>query len=135
MKPIKLYNPSNSNENICFKFELSRLEYHCNLTIEVNLESQNTFSEKHSVHINELIKIAQWIKNMPSGNIDYDDLFIPELNLRLYNYFFEKGDGVYNLTYTSENDNKHTIQLWEQIGNSNTVTHDQLMDAIARYGV
>lgn len=135
MKPIKLYNPINSNENICFKLELSQLEYHCNVTIEVNLESQNTFSEKHSVHINELVKIAQWFKNMPSGSIDYDDLFIPELNLRFYNYFFEKGDGVYNLTYTCENNNKHTIQLWEQIGNSNTDTHNQFMDAIACCGI
>jgi len=47
--------------------------------------------------------MANWYKKIPTGSSDeYSDLRIEYLNLEFTNYFFEKGEGYYYLSYTSE---------------------------------
>lgn len=132
MNTIKLTDPSHAENFIRFAFEKSVLEHHVNITLQICTESEIISSDKCSVHISEIIKVANWYKNMLGYSGEYDDLIIEELNLKLSNYYFEKGDGIYSLTYISESGKSIRFQLWEQVGNSNVFIYRQFMDCIER---
>lgn len=128
---VKLSNPSNNTEFIMFNFEKSLLENHCNISITLQLNKETCNVEKWSIHYNEIIKMANWYRNMPTGSVDeYPDLIIEDLNLRFTNYFFEKGEGYYDLKYTTEADKMFKFHFWEQLGSSNTVIHKQFMECL-----
>jgi len=128
---VKLCNPSDEEEFIVFYFEKSLLENHCNVSITLQLNKETCKVEKWTVHFNEIIKMANWFNNMPTGSLDnYPDLIIEDLNLRFINYFFEKGEGYYYLTYTSEAGKIFKFQFWEQLGSSNIFIHKQFMDCL-----
>ncbi len=128
---VKLCNPSDGDEFIVFYFEKSLLDNHCNVSITLQFNNENCNSEKWTVHFNEIIKVANWYKNMPSGSSDkYPDLMIEELNLMFTNYFFEKGEGYYYLTYTTEAGKIFKFQFWEQLGASNTFVYKQFMECL-----
>jgi hypothetical protein len=93
---IKLFNASNSEEFIVFYFEKSLLKNHCNVSITLKLNNQTCSLEKWTVPIDQIVKMANWYNNMPTGSSDeYSDLIIEDLNLKFTNYFFEKGEGYY----------------------------------------
>ncbi|MBK7669626.1 MAG: hypothetical protein IPJ32_21210 [Sphingobacteriaceae bacterium] len=129
---IKLYNPSDINEFIAFYLEKSLLLNHCNIDIELQLNNGLINREKWTIHFSEIIKMANWYKNMLGYSGEYPDLIIEDLNLELSNYFFEKGDGVYSLTYTSELGKVFKFQFWEQVGNSNMFIYKQFMECLER---
>lgn len=128
---VKLSNPSQGEEFILFYFEKSLLEDHCNISITLQLNKETCSVEKWTVHFNEIIKMANWYENMPTGSLcKYPDLIIEDLNLRFTNYFFEKGEGYYYLNYISEAGKIFTFQLWEQLGSSNIFINEQLMECL-----
>ena len=128
---IKLFNASNSGEFIVFYFEKSLLKNHCNVSINLQLNNESCSFEKWTVHFNEIIKMANWYNKMPTGSVEeYRDLIIEDLNLKFTNYFFEKGEGYYNLTYTTEVGKIFKFQFWEQLGSSNTVIYKQFMECL-----
>jgi hypothetical protein len=128
---VKLYNPNNKQEYIQFTFEKSLLEFYCNVSIELQLANELLSPEKWSVHMNEFLKIANWYKSMSGGKASEQvDLVIPEINLSFTNYYFEKGDGVYYLSYRSEFGKLFKFHFWEQIGNSNVFIYKQFMECL-----
>ena len=128
---VKLYNPSDNADFIVFYFEKSLLENHCNVSINLQLNKETCNVEKWTVHYNEIIKMANWYKNMPTGSAgEYPDLIIEDLNLRFTNYFFEKGEGYYYLAYTTEAGKIFKFQFWEQLGSSNIFIHKQFMECL-----
>lgn len=128
---IKLYSPSNENEFIFIYFEKSLLEYHCNVSITLKLNNQICNLEKWTVHVNQIIKIANWYNSMPTGSTaNHPDLIIEDLNLKFTNYFFEKGEGYYYLTYSSESGKIFKFQFWEQLGASNISAYKQFMECL-----
>ena len=87
--------------------------------------------EKWTVHFNEIIKIANWFNTMPlDSTARHNDLIIEDSNLEFTNYFFEKGEGYYYLTYTNEVGKIFKFQFWEQLGSSNTVIYKQFMECL-----
>jgi len=133
MSIIKLCNSSNNNY-IHLSFEKSMLSGHCNVTIKIDIGNDRQVVEKYSVRFQEIVALAKWYLNMPDSFAEYADLTIQDLNLKFCNYFFEKGDGVYNVTYTSESNKKYTLQLWEQVPNSNSFVHEQFMNVVKGFG-
>jgi hypothetical protein len=130
---VKLCNSSDSGEFIAFYFEKSLLENHFNVSITLQLNNVTCNFEKWTVHINEIIKMASWYNNMPTGSADkYSDLIIEDLNLKFTDYFFEKGEGYYYLTYTTEVGKIFKFQFWEQLGSSNSSTYKQFMECLER---
>ena len=128
---IKLFNASNSGEFIVFYFEKSLLKNHCNVSINLQLNNESCSFEKWTVHFNEIIKMANWYNKMPTGSVEeYRDLIIEDLNLKFTNYFFEKGEGYYYLSYTSEAGKKFKFHFLEQLGNSNTIIFKNLMECL-----
>jgi|694.fasta_scaffold54662_4 hypothetical protein len=128
---VKLCNSSDSGEFIAFYFEKSLLENHFNVSITLQLNNVTCNFEKWTVHINEIIKMASWYNNMPTGSADkYSDLIIEDLNLEFTNYFFEKGEGYYYLSYKSEVGKKFKFHFLEQLGNSNTIIFKNLMECL-----
>jgi hypothetical protein len=128
---VKLNSPNSTQEYIQFTFEKSMLQFHCNVSIELKVENEILSAEKWSIHYNEIIKMANWYKNMPTGNAnEHPDLIIEDLNLRFTNYFFEKGEGYYYLAYTTEAGKIFKFQFWEQLGSSNIFIHKQFMECL-----
>lgn len=128
---VKLNSPNSTQEYIQFTFEKSMLQFHCNVSIELQVENEILSAEKWSIHYNEIIKIANWYKNLPTGSAgEYPDLIIEDLNLRFTNYFFEKGEGYYYLAYTTEAGKIFKFQFWEQLGSSNTFYYNQFMECL-----
>lgn len=127
---IKLYNPSDRNEFIAFYLEKSLLLNHCNVDIELQLNNGLFNKEKWTVHFSEIIKMANWFRNMLGYSGEYNDLIIEDLNLKFSKYFFEKGDGGYSLTYTSELGKTFDFQFWEQVGHSNVLIYKQFMECL-----
>lgn len=128
---IKLYSPNGLEEFIKFTFEKSAEEFHCIVSIDVHLENEFLSSEKWSINFNQILKIANWYKAMSSGNNDKQaDLVIPELNLKFTNYYFEKGEGVYNLIYRSKQGKLFRFQFWEQVGSSNIFIYNEWMKCL-----
>lgn len=130
MYQFKLLNPNNSEEYISLNIEKSLVFEHCQITIKIQLESKKYSFGKFVIHLTELFRIANWFENMPNNSSEYPDLNVIELQLRFYNYFFEKGDGIYNITFNSEHNSSFSLQLWEQIGNSNFFYSNQLKNII-----
>lgn len=131
MNTVTLSDPNNSTNYFNFIFHKSVLINHCNIEVQLQVQDETFVSDKWSIHFSEIIKIANWFKNMPNNGTDvYADLIIEDLNLKLGNYFFEKGDGVYYLSYTSERGKIFKLQFWEQLGNSNTAVYKQFMDCL-----
>ncbi len=130
---VKLYNPSDGDEFIFFYFEKSLLENHCNVSITLQINKVTCNFEKWTVHFNDIIKMANWYKNMPTGSVEeYPGLIIEDLNLKFTSYFFEKGDGYYYLTYTTEVGKIFKFQFWEQLGSSNIFIHKQFMECLEK---
>jgi hypothetical protein len=128
---VKLHSPSSYEEYIQFTLEKGDLQFRCNVTIELQLENEKISEERKGVHVNEIIKIANWYKAMSGGSEDGQaDLSIPELSLKMANYYFEKGDGVYYLCYTSKFGQVFKFQFWEQVGNSNMTIYNKLMQCL-----
>ncbi len=49
----------------------------------------------------------------------YPGLILIDLHLNFSNFYFEKGDGVYDVRYTPEAGENFQFQFWEQLGSSN----------------
>jgi hypothetical protein len=133
MNSVTLNDPNNSGDYIRFTFEKSILEYHCKTTIELQNNNEIYISDKQSVHFNEILKIANWYKNMGNYSDVFPDLIIADLNLKFSNYYFEKGEGVYYLLYNTELGKVFKFHFWEQIGNSNTFIYDQFMQCLESF--
>jgi hypothetical protein len=128
---IKLFNASNSEEFIVFYFEKSLLKNHCNVSITLKLNNQTCSLEKWTVSIDQIVKMANWYNTMPlDSTARQNDLIIEDANLEFTNYFFEKGEGYYYLSYTSEAGKKFKFHFWEQLDNSNTVIFENLMECL-----
>lgn len=131
MNSFKLYSPNNNKEYISFTFEKIFLDFYCNISIELQLENDFLNTKKQKVHFIEILKIASWYKAMSEGNInEMADLVIPELRLKFSNYYVEKGEGVYYLSYTNELGEIFQFQFWEQIGSSNIIIYNELMKCL-----
>jgi hypothetical protein len=131
MNAVTIYDPNNSGNYIRLLIEKSFLENHCEISIRLQNDFKEFVSEKRTIHFCQVIKIANWYRDMPTGSeTKHSDLEIPELNLKFTNYYFEKGEGVYYLIYGSNQGELFKFQFWEQLGNSNTFISDQLMQCL-----
>lgn len=131
MNTVTFYDPNSSENYIRLVIEKSFLENHCDISIQLQKESKLVVSKKLAVHFSQVIKIASWYRDMPTGSETlHPDLVIPELNLIFTNYYFEKGEGVYYLIYTNEHGDEIKFHFWEQLGNSNTFIYDQFMQCL-----
>ena len=131
MEPLKLTEPINSNNYIQFLISKSLLEGHCNISITLKLNNQTCSLEKWTVPIDQIVKMANWYNTMPLDSIArQNDLIIEDANLEFANYFFEKGEGYYYLSYKSEAGKKFKFQFLEQLGISNTVIFENLMECL-----
>jgi hypothetical protein len=131
MNAVTLYDPNNSENYIRLLIEKCFLENHCEISIHLQNNSKLIVSEKRRIHFCQVIKIANWYRDMPIGSeTTHLDLVIPEFNLKFTNYYFEKGEGVYYLIYNSDQGELFKFQFWEQLGNSNTFIYDEFMKCI-----
>jgi len=131
MNAVTLYDPNNSGNYVRLLIEKSFLENHCEISIHLQNDSKEVVSGKQTIHFCQVIKIANWFRDMPTGSENVHlDLLIPELNLKLTNYYFEKGEGVYYLIYNSDHGEVYKFQFWEQLGNSNTFIYHELMKCL-----
>lgn len=111
--------------DIIIEDELSNLPY-INAHISVGV-----INDTYQIHYHDLIKIAQWYENMPNYSEKYSSLFIPSMNLKFDNYFFEKGDGTYLLEYKAKNGEIISLHLWEQVGTSNLFVVNEIMKIVS----
>ncbi len=131
MNEVTLYDPNNSENYFRLLIEKSLIENHCEISIHLQNDSKVVVPEKRTIHFCQIIKMANWFRDMPTGYEDVHlDLLIPELNLKFTNYYFEKGEGVYYLTYNSNQAELFKFQFWEQLGNSNTFIYNEFMRCI-----
>lgn len=131
MNAVTLYDPNNSENYIRMLIEKCSLENHCDICIYIQNDSNVVVSEKLRVHFCQVIKIANWYKEMPTGSETiHSDLVMPELNLKFTNYYFEKGEGVYYVIYNYNQGELFKFQFWEQLGNSNTFIYHEFMKCL-----
>lgn len=131
MNSVALYDPNNSENYLRLFIEKSFLENHCDILCNLQYDSKIVVSEKQAIHFCQVIKIANWYRDMPTGSEKaHSDLEIPELNLKFVNYYFEKGEGVYYVIYKSNQGEQFKFQFWEQLVNSNTFIYDQFMQCL-----
>jgi len=128
---VKLHSPNNSEDYIQLNFEKCVIDFHCNVSIKLYLENDFLITEKRKIHFIEILKIASWYKAMSDGSKEeMSDLVIPKLKLKFTNYFVEKGEGTYYLSYTSEIGKILKFQFWEQVGSSNITIYNELMQCL-----
>ncbi len=132
MKIVKLHDPNNSGNYIQFLFEKSIEQSKCSVTLSLQNENQNYTSEKYLTSFEEIKKISDWYLNMNNFSGEYPDLILKDLPLSFYNFFFEKGEGVYYLKFTSVTGKIFQFHFWEQLGNSNTFIADEFQQSIEK---
>lgn len=131
MNEVTLYDPNNSENYVRLLIRKSSLENHCEISIHLQKDSKVVVPEKRTIHFCQIIKIANWYRDMPTGSETvHPDLVIPELTLKFTNYYFEKGEGVYYLIYESSQGQLLKFQFWEQLGNSNTFIYHEFMKCL-----